>query len=86
MLAAGPPGIGGCVNALIAFWRGHGTKILGTVAAFVAGVQGAASIMTPNPLTPHQALLLAGLNAALALWTVKRGFENSAQNVAPPAP
>lgn len=67
------------MNKLITYWDSHGTKILGTVAGFCAGVQTAAAIMTPNPLSPHQQLVLAGINMALAGWTVKRGFENSAK-------
>lgn len=72
------------LTILLSFWREHGTKMLGTFAGFVAGVQGAAAIMTPNPLTPMQTLMLAGLNMAFAGWTVKRGFSNTqAANVDP---
>lgn len=60
-------------------WDAHGTKILGYVGAFVAGVQGAAAVMTPPPFPPIVVVLLAGLNVTLAAATVKRGYTNSAK-------
>jgi hypothetical protein len=69
--------------ALFDFWNAHGTKALGTLATFVAGLQTAVLAMTPappaEPIVPYNVMMLiAGLNAALGVWTVKRGFYNSA--------
>lgn len=59
-----------------AFWDEHGTKILGYLAAFVAGVQGAAAVMTPSPFPPLVVVLLSGLNVMLGVATIKRGYTN----------
>lgn len=59
------------------FWDKHGTKILGYLAAFVAGVQGAAAVMTPPPFPPLVSVLLAGVNVTLGVATVKRGYTNA---------
>lgn len=59
------------------FWRENGTKVLGYVAAFVAGVQGAAAVMTPQPFSGTTMALLAGLNVMLGVATAKRGYTNS---------
>lgn len=78
---------------IVDFWTNHGTKALGTIATIVAGLQTGILAMTPPPpaapFVPYKVMMLvAGLNAALGVWTVKRGFSNTqaAGNVAPPAP
>lgn len=60
-----------------AFWDNNGTKVLGYLAAFVAGVQGAAAVMTPPPFPPLVSVLLAGVNVTLGVATVKRGYTNA---------
>ena len=63
----------------VTFWGSHGTKALGSVATFLASAQTAALVMNPSPLDPKQMAWLAGANAFVGAWTVKRGFSNSAQ-------
>jgi hypothetical protein len=74
------------IEAFIAFWGKHGTKALGGAATFFAGLQAAIAVMG-NVFTPKTVAIVAGVNAALGIWTVKRGFSNSrAQDDAEPTP
>lgn len=66
-----------------AFWDSHGTKALGTIATLLASAQTAVLVMNPSPLDPKQMAWLAGANAFVGAWTVKRGFFNSAQQPPP---
>ena len=63
----------------LSFWNAHGTKALGTLATLLASAQTAALVMNPSPLTPEHMAWLAGANAFIGAWTVKRGFFNSGQ-------
>lgn len=63
-------------NALASFWKLHGTKVLGTAATIVAGAQ-AGALVLDDMLAPGTHKILAALNAALGVWTIKRGFSNS---------
>jgi hypothetical protein len=69
---------------LFEFWNAHGTKALGSLATLIASLQTAVLVMNADPAHPivsgKTVILLAGLNAFLGAWTVKRGYFNSAQN------
>ena len=70
------------IEAIRAFWHGHGTKILGTLQTFCAATLAAAIAMQSLMPVKYQ-VMLAGLTAFLGVWTIKRGFYNSKQQ--PPA-
>lgn len=68
----------------LAFWDKHGTKALGSFQTFLGGLQAAVLVMNPappaEPLVPWKVMaLVAGANAALGVWTVRRGFTNTAK-------
>jgi hypothetical protein len=69
-------------QSLYVFWVSNGTKVLGSISAFLGSVQTAMLVMTPPPpadpmFTAKQMAIVAGLNAFFGAWTVKRGFVNS---------
>lgn len=68
------------MEKLIAFWNGHGTKILGALVTFVAAVQ----VIAPqvHELLPDKGdvwfdLALNFTSALLGLGVIGRGFTNS---------
>lgn len=70
------------LEAVFTFWNKHGTKALGSLSTFFAGLQ-AATLVMGDILSPKQIAVVAGINAALGLWTVKRGFSNTANQAQP---
>lgn len=65
------------IESLLAFWAAHGTKALGALATLFAGLQVGVAVMG-DQVSPSVVGWIAGINAALGAWTVKRGFTNSA--------
>lgn len=61
-----------------AYWDAHGTKMLGGLTAFFAGLQAAAALQ-PNLFNSTVRATIAATNAGLGVWTVKRGKYNSDQ-------
>jgi hypothetical protein len=59
---------------LIAFWREHGTKVLGSLAAFVA-----TALLIPDLIPAVHMKYWLFANALLGGATVKRGFTNTAK-------
>lgn len=81
------------MDRLRTLYRLHGTKLLGSAAALVATVSGVLATLTALPqtqvlLTPKQFAIMAMVNAALGVLTIKRGFSNSmsASNETQPGP
>jgi len=65
------------MNALIQYWRDHGTKILGGVTA-VVGASGECLALLQT-FDPKRAALW-GFVITLSVAIVKRGFGNTKQN------
>lgn len=67
------------MKAIIDYWDSHGTKILGTLAAIVAGL-----LVVPDLIPPGVATkALQAANVILGVLTLQRGFTNS--NASPSA-
>ena len=65
------------MSKLIAFWSGHGTKVLGLIGGTIAAVAGIDGIIPPDKLKYAM--------ATIALCTFWRGFTNTAaQRQEPP--
>lgn len=60
------------MKSLLAFWNGHGTKILGTMQTIVAGF-----ITIPGLITPDNLPYWGAANVVLAAFTINRGFTNT---------
>ncbi len=58
--------------AVTRWWRGHGTKILGTIGAVIPGLLGIHDLI---PAKDVKYWLAAGV--IVGALTVKRGFENT---------
>ena len=57
------------MNALIQFWTGHGTKILGFLSGTISAIAGVSGIIPESHLKYYM--------MAIALMTFWRGFTNS---------
>lgn len=69
------------MNAIVGYWAGHGTKVLGTLAAIVAGL-----LLVPDLIPAAHMKFWQAANVVLGVLTVQRGFANSqAQADAPKA-
>lgn len=55
-----------------AYWAGHGTKLLGTASAIVAGL-----ILVPDLIATAHMRWWQAANVILGVLTVRRGFDNS---------
>lgn len=62
------------MNSLVAFWTEHGTKIIGTLATFVA-----TALLIEGLIPADQMKYWLFANALLGGATVKRGFTNSSK-------
>lgn len=60
------------MKALIAFWQGHGTKLLGTLQTIVAGL-----ITIPGLIEAADLPYWGAANVILAALTINRGFTNT---------
>lgn len=60
------------MNALVDFWTGHGTKLLG-----IAGLTVSAALLVPDLIPAAQMKYWLFANILLDGSTVKRGFTNS---------
>lgn len=70
------------MSIIIKWWKGHGTKILGSTAALLATAQSALAAMTASPqfqllVTPRQFAYLSIINVVLGVIVIRRGFTNS---------
>lgn len=63
------------LKSLLDFWDGHGTKILGSLATFVA-----TALLIPDLIAPDHMKYWLFANALLGGGVVKRGFTNSKNN------
>lgn len=72
------------MNSIKMWWKNHGTKILGTVTAFIGGLQ-TAIIQGWLDVDKWEKQVVAVLVVAMGTFTVSRGFTNS-KNTPPPAP
>lgn len=59
---------------IVSWWRGHGTKALGTVAAIIPGLLGIEGLIAAE----HTKYWLAA-GVVVGALTVQRGFTNSKQ-------
>jgi len=80
--AAPPPPPPPPATGIVALWKNHGTKILGTVTAIVAAV----AVWTPDQfalfgIDGHMALRFTSF--CTGLLTILRGFQNTAQGKTP---
>lgn len=64
--------IGAIIKALISFWHGHGTKILGLAATVVS-----TALLVPDFIPEPQMKWWLFANALLGGGVVKRGFTNT---------
>lgn len=55
-------------------WRSHGTKVLGTISAIVAGF-----VLVPDLIPATDMKWWQAANVVLGVLTVQRGFTNSRQ-------
>lgn len=60
------------MKTLSRWWRGHGTKILGTVGAIIPGLLGIDGLIAPG----HAKFWLAA-GVVIGAMTVGRGFTNT---------
>lgn len=56
------------MNTVLAFWRGHGTKLIGFLQGTIAAIAGVSDIIPPQHLKYY-----LGASAVLTFW---RGFLN----------
>ena len=63
------------MEAIVAFYTNHGTKVLGTAATIVAGL-----ISIQNLIPQDHVPYWAAANVILGALTINRGFENSRRN------
>jgi hypothetical protein len=60
------------LEMVIAYWRSHGTKLLGTAATVVSS-----ALLVPDLIPPEHMKYWLFANALLGGFTVKRGFTNT---------
>lgn len=60
------------LKKILALWKSHGTRILGTLSTAVAALA-----TVPGLFAPEHLKYVLAVNAILGALTVKRGFTNS---------
>lgn len=61
------------MSELIDFYHLHGTKVLGTLQAIIAGL-----LTIPNLFPPTAVPYVTAVSVVLGVLTVRRGFTNTA--------
>lgn len=64
------------LGIILGYWRGHGTKILGGLAAIIPGLLGIDQLI---PASQTKYWLAAGV--VIGALTIQRGFSNSKQEI-----
>jgi hypothetical protein len=64
------------LDKVFAFWRGHGTKIIGFAQGTIAALAGVTGVIPDSQLK-----YWLGVSAVLTVW---RGFSNTAATPSPP--